>query len=356
MNAPLAAFLLAILPPQMSGAIPPSWDVPPPPVPSAADSGGAQPPDVVILDKVAGCYGSVRFDHRIHVKMSSLSSDCRTCHHDLPERTDTTVIVAPRACRDCHDSASNITKDDKPGLRGAYHRQCLSCHKDWAHENACGFCHTTSSTVRLSPVHDVHLAAPRAEAQSSYIYSTGHKGLPVVTFHHDDHSQRFGLKCVDCHAGSTCGSCHGTSIERPVVNRQQSCYGCHGESRCVSCHRSGEREKFDHGARTGWFLRPGHASLACNECHQNVKTPERPGTLACEICHAKRWGGTEFEHLRTGVSLYGDHALFNCLDCHRGGNPSMLATCSSCHPDRPAVGERRVGSELDSDFVDKRWH
>ena len=24
-----------------------------------------------------------------------------------------------------------------PNLKGAYHRQCLNCHRDWAHENEC---------------------------------------------------------------------------------------------------------------------------------------------------------------------------------------------------------------------------
>ena len=29
----------------------------------------------------------------------------------------------------------------QPSLKGAYHRQCINCHLDWSHENACGFCH-----------------------------------------------------------------------------------------------------------------------------------------------------------------------------------------------------------------------
>lgn len=350
-NALIAAFVLALFPP--AGPVPSQpTGAPLPPAPEPAVAATAQLPGVVMLDRVPGCYGAVRFDHAGHVKMTAISSDCRTCHHELPERADAVGPVAPRACRDCHDASSEITKQDRPSLRGAYHRQCLSCHKDWGHENACGFCHASSATALAPSMHVAQLPASRAATHPTYVYRTGHKVLPVVTFHHDDHSQRYGLQCAECHAGSTCGSCHGGNIERPPVNRQQSCYSCHGESRCVTCHSFGERGKFEHAARTGWYLRPGHASLACKECHLHPRTPERPDPQACKTCHAKRWGGTDFEHARTGVSLYGDHALFTCLDCHRGGDPSMLAVCSSCHVERPKAGERRVGGETGGERPD----
>lgn len=303
-------------------------------------------PEVIILDQVPGCYGSVRFDHRVHVQMSAIKDDCKACHHELPAGARLANTVSPRSCRSCHEPQVVSVTADKPGLRGAYHRQCLSCHRDWAHENGCGFCHTSSSAVRTDAERSPHGAAPRATAQQTYLYQTGHKAMPLVTFRHEDHVKDFGLKCTDCHAGNSCGQCHGAGITRPVVNRQQSCYGCHAESRCVTCHQLKEREKFDHGTRTGWYLRPGHASLACNECHTAQGVARTPKQDDCGACHAKRWGDAKFDHARTGVALYGDHALFDCLFCHRGGDRRMVATCSACHEDRPATGERRVGREV----------
>lgn len=309
-------------------------------------------PNVVVLDQVPGCYGSVRFDHRLHVQMSSIQGGCTNCHHDASEGvegpgagTESGPVIRP--CRTCHEPASVVVTADKPGLRGAYHRQCLSCHKDWAHENACGFCHTDSAAVRGSAARPRNLSTmllPRSTAQSTYVYQTAHPPMPVVTFHHEDHAQRFGLKCVDCHGGSSCGQCHGSRAERPIVNRQQSCYQCHAESRCVTCHNRGERGPFDHAARTGWQLRPGHASLTCDSCHGAGQMPERPSSDACRTCHARRWGDEQFDHTRTGVELSGDHAYFECIDCHSGGDDRMLASCYSCHTDRPVAGHRWVGT------------
>jgi len=305
-------------------------------------------PEIVTLDQVPGCYGSVRFDHRVHVQMSGMHGECRNCHHELPEDAKSTDKPDVRPCRECHEPASNATIDGKPGLRGAYHRQCLSCHRDWTHDNACGFCHIVSGNIRANPGLAERLRGnlqPRAEAHASYVYNTGNKGIPMVTFHHKDHTERFGIKCVECHSGNSCSECHGSMTARPVVNRQQTCYNCHSQDRCVTCHDLRERPAFDHAQRTGWWLRPGHASLACNDCHKPNEFPSKPVTGACLPCHAKRWGEQGFDHSRTGVALEGDHAYFECLDCHRGGNEQMLADCTKCHAKRPVDGPRRVGRD-----------
>lgn len=307
-------------------------------------------PEVVILDQVAGCYGSVRFDHRLHVSMAPIQGGCKNCHHDLTEEMKGGKPEAMRPCRTCHEPTSAAVTADKPGLRGAYHRQCLSCHKDWSHENACGFCHADSNAMRgASPRLRSPQAAldPRSRAQGVYLYQTGHKSMPLVTFHHDDHSGKFGLQCVDCHAGASCGSCHGEKSERPVVNRQQSCYKCHAETRCVTCHDLRERGGFEHGTRTLWWLRPAHAALACDACHDSRTMPRRPSSDSCQSCHAQRWGDLEFDHSRTGVLLEGDHARFECLECHRGGDKRMAARCSSCHFERAVPEPRRVGRDPD---------
>ncbi|MBS0196440.1 MAG: cytochrome c3 family protein [Planctomycetes bacterium] len=319
-----------------------------PPTPTA-QAGRILGPDVVILDQVVGCYGSVRFDHRLHTQMSTIQGECKNCHHELQAGSQQTSEPVIRPCRTCHEPMSTVVTSEKPGLRGAYHRQCLSCHKDWSHENACGYCHTSSAMVRGSAVGTKmpHAAnPPRSFAQVVYTYQTGHAPVPVVTFHHADHAEKFGLQCVDCHGGSSCGQCHGSKIERPVVNREESCFKCHTQSRCVTCHDRQERPAFDHSVHTRWWLRAGHAALACSACHVAGEMPRRPTSDSCKQCHAQRWGDTEFDHARTGVALRGDHEYFDCLECHRGGDQAMLASCSSCHTERYVAGERRVGRVL----------
>jgi len=93
-------------------------------------------PDVIRIDRMARYYSPVPFAHKIHADMSEMNGGCANCHH-YNQQSDT-----PAACVECHPSTSGEGTLDQPGLKGAYHRQCLNCHRDWAHENACEYCHT----------------------------------------------------------------------------------------------------------------------------------------------------------------------------------------------------------------------
>ncbi len=326
------------------GMAPPSRDLHFPP--------DARGPEVVVLDQVPGCYGSVRFNHRLHTGMAAINGGCANCHHHEP----VDGVIQP--CRACHADHSTAIRSgqpgldpldplDKPSLRGAYHRHCLSCHKEWTHTNACTSCHEDASalaglSVRRGPVVKPSLP-PHLTPEDTYLFKTDHKTMPTVTFHHTDHAERFGLRCADCHGGTACGQCHGDRAERPVVRRQQDCYGCHNQKRCVTCHNVGEREHFDHARATGWVLRPGHLGLPCLSCHEQARMPEKASSIACRTCHAKQAGGG-FDHSQvTGVVLYGDHETFECTACHAGGTDHALARCDGCHKERPIEGKREVG-------------
>ena len=343
----LVLFFVALMPPPEPSTIgsPPAVETP-----DHAASIHVAPaaPGVVVLDAVPGCFGSVRFDHSLHVRMSTMTNSCANCHHELPAAVAAATKpgeIAPRACPACHEAQNEAVTGEKLGLRGAYHRQCLSCHKDWAQENGCGFCHPSSSSLRPTAKPATHVAAPRATPLAKYVYTTTHAVLPVVTFHHDDHTQKFGLSCVNCHANNSCGNCHGERTEQPIVNRQQTCYNCHTQSRCVTCHGFDERPKFEHGKHNGWYLRPAHESVGCKACHAPGKMPATPSSDTCRECHAKRWGDNPFNHARTGVALDSDHVLLECVSCHDGGARRMLANCEACHLEHKPIGERRVGRE-----------
>ncbi|MCG8529434.1 MAG: cytochrome C [Desulfovibrionales bacterium] len=45
---------------------------------------------------------------------------CAACHHQAP------VSMKPPKCQSCHGDA--FSQDDRPGLKAAYHQQCMTCH------------------------------------------------------------------------------------------------------------------------------------------------------------------------------------------------------------------------------------
>ena len=46
----------------------------------------------------------------------------------------------PPTCRSCHSREADPV-DDKPGLKAAYHRQCMGCHEQMDLKVGCEDCH-----------------------------------------------------------------------------------------------------------------------------------------------------------------------------------------------------------------------
>lgn len=67
---------------------------------------------------------------------------CAACHHRSP------VGRRPAACASCHGPAAHRTRD-QPGLRVAYHRQCIGCHQRMGiKEQGCTDCHEKQQAGR----------------------------------------------------------------------------------------------------------------------------------------------------------------------------------------------------------------
>jgi len=117
-------------------------------------------PDSVTIDVIAKYYEPVEFDHAMH---TDLAEDCSVCHHHSTG-TGTTDIYCSRchgeykelvrvSCQDCHSadtfSAEAINRQgqqdlyhsDMLGLKGAYHQNCLGCHKEMDGPVGCEDCH-----------------------------------------------------------------------------------------------------------------------------------------------------------------------------------------------------------------------
>ncbi len=122
---------------------------------------GKNIPDSIALDSLVQLYDKVTFDHAKHI---ALVKDCAECHHHTTgtlvedsncvrchKNSNETKIVA---CKGCHaaqpfsaatlrekESNRKLYHQDKPGLKGAYHQNCMGCHAKSGGPTGCKDCH-----------------------------------------------------------------------------------------------------------------------------------------------------------------------------------------------------------------------
>jgi len=290
----------------------------------------AEAPDSMLLDKLINEYGAVHFNHKVHANMSDMNKGCETCHHYSPAGR-----IPP--CSECHGQA--VSADlGQPSLKGAYHRQCLSCHREWSHDTQCFVCHYPLDGDSLKnggqdPTDIMGKPHPIINVPSKKVYYTPYKAGPTVTFYHQEHIDLFGLRCVNCHRQENCIYCH--DIDRPArpaksqAEMHALCSGCHQSDPCIKCHDTKEKQAFTH-VSTGWPLNRFHTELACRACHPTGKQIAKLNT-ECMSCH--KWDNESFQHAVTGLQLDEIHAEISCTDCHTGGKFNNSPDCSSCHDD-----------------------
>ncbi len=116
------------------------------PLPPVSDSF----PETVVIDDLVAEYEATTLPHAkivraldSPVRASALAARfhgatetlCSGCHHHSP------AGVRPPACRSCHPETADPVSD-RPGLKVAYHRQCVGCHIEMAVEQqGCTDCH-----------------------------------------------------------------------------------------------------------------------------------------------------------------------------------------------------------------------
>lgn len=296
-------------------------------------------PDIVILDQLQNIYSGVVFQHNLHAAMSEMSGGCDLCHHyskaDEP--------VPP--CRECHALQGGDITILRPSLKAAYHRQCLNCHREWSHETDCIICHAVSDNPPgTASKHDatdiMGIPHPKIVAEKKYVYTTDYPQLPIVTFHHADHVDLFGEKCVDCHRGDNCKHCHenGEIKSKPSRNQDheamKTCCICHvaacnEKDKCSFCHREEELPPFNHLTSVGWDLKGQHNQLNCQSCHGPVDKFITPSPT-CTACHI-HWEVGVFDHSVTGLELNDEHIDFECENCHIDEDFSAPPDCENCH-------------------------
>jgi hypothetical protein len=287
----------------------------------------------VVLAELEDLYVPVRFDHRTHAVMAGMSAGCTTCHHYTPPN------MPHPACKDCHPTDVEHEYLAQPGLKGAYHRRCLSCHSEWDRDTACSICHEKRKGGKLggtATTFCAHSHYRRIELSELIVFQTDFAPGDSVPFHHRNHSRRYERVCTECHREQSCTRCHVQdrgelhpmgSLED--VDLHDTCSSCHDQQRCPDCHGRAPDDVFSH-ADTGWPLAVYHAELHCQACHG----PGRIHKLdtRCETCHRGGFPPTRFDHRVTGVFLDEVHRQADCDDCHAAGW-SALPRCDGCHDD-----------------------
>jgi len=126
----------------------------------------ADAPETVTIDGLSELYEPVEFNHAQHIEMAACSDchhhtvgtvstrwNCIKCHNN-PQESDSI------SCSDCHTkdrfgSSYLATLDDpelfhkeKPGLKGAFHLNCIGCHQDTGGPTGCEDCHIMNEAGR----------------------------------------------------------------------------------------------------------------------------------------------------------------------------------------------------------------
>jgi hypothetical protein len=299
-------------------------------------------PSVAILDQLSDQFVPVIFPHKLHAQMEGMAEGCGACHHHSPAGH-----IPP--CRECHGGPSNPQNLNQPSLKGAYHRHCMGCHREWSHDTECVVCHAKKTgevaTAQVIDTTDIMgMLHPNIEEPDKRVYQTDYNGGTVVTFHHKQHIDLFGLKCVDCHQKEGCGRCHDIergTLAKSLEEHHEPCASCHDMNGCGYCHAKEETKGFNH-ARVGWPLSRHHRNLKCQACHP----PDRKiGKLdrECVACHSS-WSKESFDHSVTGLILDELHVEMDCADCHADRKFDQPPSCVNCHDDGRTYPESSPGT------------
>ncbi len=297
------------------------------------DTAKATPPDVVTIGQISELYVPVVFPHGLHAKMEAMSDGCGVCHHHNEGGKVT-------ACRTCHDVVPKQENLRKPGLKGAYHRQCMSCHREWSHTTDCVICHAKrvpgQPVVMPDPTDITGRLHPNVAVPDKRIFPTPNlQEGTMVTFHHKDHVEQFGGRCADCHRKENCGRCHDQESAQKHVRQDphEDCAQCHDTSdKCDKCHLDHEAPPFDHGKRTSFMLNTAHDGVSCAKCH--TKGKDFSGLKQeCITCHPSDWFPEKFDHSKTGLVLSESHKDTGCAGCHPKGL-GKDPDCTVCHEDK----------------------
>lgn len=302
-------------------------------------------PEVIPLDDISNRFGPVVFSHKIHAQMSEMSSGCQGCHH-----YNTTGPVL--ACKKCHEKNRQRENIDRTDLEGAYHRQCMNCHRQWSHTTDCNSCHIAKTsdyklTMEEKIKQFVNKNHPLMIEPNKLVFTTNNPTDSVVTFFHQDHIQVFNLPCNTCHRDENCIKCHDLNnqlthnivkatnrikVNKSFEDHHKACGACHVQDNCSKCHSDKELAPWSHDKSTRFALKHYHETLPCEKCHAR-KNQFAKLNIECSSCHST-WKQGNFNHAVTGIALSENHIELECDNCHTDRKFTQKPVCNTCHDDR----------------------
>ena len=413
--APLALLLLSSSPALADG---PSAKAAAPRITKGAPLLDQAPPlftlDSKVIKKNSNLYGPVRFMHRKHAQVLK---DCTICHHRQPRQKGDTYGLPvtmgnllktnrePVKCSECHGAPFNPKQLQTPGLKGAYHRLCMDCHKEsdqTPHQRGPVM---YSSMVRGPEVRPLDTRAPTDCLACHAKNTPDHAKL--VKLEKGADAMTVTQNCLSCHEKegravlkSAHWKWHGpspftkghekrTDLGKHFNTINNFCINLNSNwPRCTSCH-------IGYGWKDASFDFKDQNRIDCLVCHDTTGTykkapagagfPEkgvdlvkvaqnvgRPSRATCGMnCHLVGGGSDglmqgnaqansamlqKTDDVHMGAKQGGMN--FRCQDCHKtrnhmiSGRSIAVATtegdlsCEYCHTDAPHPGNRLTAHHL----------
>jgi len=382
--------------------------------PSIADAPKALKLNNPVINKYSDLYQPVRF---MHSKHANVLEDCTICHHRMPredgDRYGIPVTIAglqklgavPIACSACHTDPFNPKDLGTPGLKGAYHRLCIDCHRESEqvphHRGPILY----SAMVRGPIARALDTRAPTDCLACHAKKVPNHNQLVKLDGNVDPLAVT--KNCLSCHEkegkailNTAHWKWHGPSpytighekrvdLGKSYAAVNNFCINLNGNwPRCTSCH-------IGYGWQDNDFDFTDMSRIDCLVCHDTtgkyVKAPTaagypisnldlisiaqsvgRPSRSNCGLsCHFRGGGGDAVKHgdmssvlinpdrnhdVHMGVNE--DGLNFRCQDCHKtrnhmisGRSISVAAvegdlSCEYCHTDRPHIGSELIDHHL----------
>lgn len=201
---------------------------------------------------------------------------------------------------------------------------CNACHTSgsWSYTaNEKLFTHSQTSFA----LEGQHAKAECKDCHNTLVFDEAEN--TCVACHTDVHSMSVGNDCARCHTAN-----NWLVDEIPELHEQNGfpLVGSHRMAACTDCHQSETNLRWD---------RIGND---CAMCHMpDYNTAQNPNHMQsgfstdCAMCHdvfATNW---VFYHELFFPILSGNHAGFDCNDCHTTGNTATFS-CIECHEHKDA--------------------
>lgn len=357
-----------------------------------------------IINKYSDLYGPVRL---MHSKHANVVKDCTICHHRIPreegdkygEPTTMSELLRrktlPKGCKSCHDHPFDPKMLHKPGLKGAYHRLCLGCHRESEQKLEEGLVQYRAmvkghggsrSLVDRAPTDCISCHAKKVPAHRDLVKLEGKVDALTVT-----------RTCLSCHEAQgqallktshwnwqgpspfTVGHEMRVDLGKRAQTINNSLIALSGNwPRCTGCH-------VGYGWQDGGFDFTDMGKIDCLVCHDSTGSyhksafgaglPEedvdllkvaqsvgRPGRATCGMnCHFSGGASDAIRHGSMNPALLAptrnldvhmavDGMDFRCVECHKTRNHKISGrsvsvpavegylSCQACHTDKPHIG------------------